>query len=193
MGKIKHLTKVRELFKKSPVVNISSLKKILGKKENYVYLLLNNMIKKGEIFRITRGKYSRFEDPSLAVYCFKPAYLGLQDAFSIHGLWEQETNTIILTTKTVREGIREMMGSNVLLRRLPRELFFGVEYKQYGDFYVPVSDIEKTFLDLVHFSQPLDKKETANLRKIIDVKKLQKYLHNYDKETKEEVKKLLKL
>ena len=192
MGKIKHLSKVRELFKKSPVVDISSLKKILGKKENYVYLMLNNLVKKREIFRITRGKYSRYEDPSLAVYCFKPAYLGLQDALSIHGLWEQETNTIILTTRIVREGTRQIMGSNVLLKRLPKELFFGVEYKQYGGFYVPISDTEKTFLDLVYFSQPLDKKEIEDLRKVIDVKKLQKYLHNYDKETKEIVKKLLK-
>ena len=192
MGKIKHLSKVRELFKKSPVVDISSLKKILGKKENYVYLMLNNLVKKRELFRITRGKYSRYEDPSLAVYCFKPAYLGLQDALSIHGLWEQETNTIILTTRIVREGTRQIMGSNVLLKRLPKELFFGVEYKQYGGFYVPISDTEKTFLDLVYFSQPLDKKEIEDLRKVIDVKKLQKYLHNYDKETKEIVKKLLK-
>src|SRR3989344_7333709 len=151
MGKIKYLKKEREFFRKTPIVTISSLKKIIKKDNGYIYLMLNNMVCSGEIYRITRGMYSIYNDPVISVFCFKPSYLGLQEALSVHNLWEQETNTVILTTKTVREGIRNIAGNKVILKRLPKKLFFGIVYKQYGDFYLPVSDIEKTLLDLIYF------------------------------------------
>ena len=187
MGTIKYKNRIRKFFHKTPVVSIASLKKFIGEKNSYVYLLLNQMVKKKEIYRLARGKYSLSNDPTLIVFCFKPAYLGLQDALSIHNLWEQETNTVILTTKIVREGIREINESNVLIKRLPNNLFFGVETHKYGDYYFPVSDIEKTFLDLIYFKQPINKKLINQFKKRINQKKLKKYLLDYDAWVKEKV------
>jgi predicted transcriptional regulator of viral defense system len=181
VGKIKHITKIRAFCKKTYVISFQSIKNIVGE-EKYAKVLVHNMVKSGELFRITKGRYSLHEDPTLAVFCFKPAYLGLQDALSIHNLWEQEAITIILTTKTVREGLRTICDTNVHLRRLPHSFFFGVVYLQYGDFYVPVSDIEKTFIDLLYYKQPISTRVLAQFRKRIDKKKLKKYLGVYDKE-----------
>src|SRR3989344_2450603 len=180
MGKIKYITEVREFFKKSPVVDISSLKRFIKKKnKKYVYLLIHNLLKKGEIKQVTKGYYSIYEDPSLIVFCFKPSYLGLQNALSFHNLWEQETVPVILTTRNLRKGIREVFGRNVFIRRIDKRYIFGFEYYKDGDFYFPYSDIEKTFIDMVYFKQPLDKEVIAEFRKKIDKKKLNKYLIRY--------------
>ncbi len=187
MGAVKHKDIIRNFFRRTPVADISSLKRRINVKSNYVSLMLNQMVKKKEVYRLTRGFYSLHNDPTLAVFCFKPAYLGLQEALSIHNLWEQETNTIVLTTKTVREGIRNIAGNKVILKRLPKKLFFGVEYRQYGDFYLPVSDIEKTLLDLIYFQQPIDKELLQKFKENINLKKLKQYLSYYDQKTKDKM------
>jgi len=180
MGKIKYINEIRKFFKESPVVDINSLKRFVSKKDkNYVYLLINNLLKKKEIRKITRGFYSIYEDPSLIVFCFKPAYLGLQNAMSFHNLWEQETNPVVITTRNLRQGIRAVFGRNVLVRRISRKYIFGFEFYKDGDFYFPYSDIEKTFIDMVYFRQYLDRENISEFRKKIDKKKLKSYLARY--------------
>lgn len=194
MGKIKYISKLREFFKKNPVVNIISVKNLIvsyGGNENYAYLLLNYLMKKGEIKRITKSFYTIYEDPVVAVFCFKPAYMGLQDALSIHDLWEQETNPVILTTKTVRQGIRKIFDINVIIKRISQKYFFGIEYIKQNNFYIPVSDIEKTFIDMVYFRQGLDKNLLKNFKKKINIKKLKTYLKKYPEKISNKVLKLI--
>lgn len=180
MGKIKYIDKVRKFFKESPVVDIESLRKFIKRKnKDYIYLLINNLLKKKEIKNITKGFYSSYEDPTLIVFCFKPSYLGLQDALSAHNLWEQETIPVVITTRRIRSGIRSVFGVNVMLRRLSKKYIFGFDYIQQGDFYFPYSDIEKTFIDMVYFKQPLDDEVIYEFKKKIDKKKLKVYLNKY--------------
>ncbi|MBI2632252.1 hypothetical protein HYW75_04570 [Candidatus Pacearchaeota archaeon] len=180
MGKIKYISKIREFFKESPIVNIESLKKIIGnKKKDYVYLLINNLLKKKEIRRLTKGYYTINDDPSLIVFCFKPSYLGLQNALSFHNLWEQETNPVIVTTRNIRTGIREVFERNVVVKKIDKNYVFGFEYYKDGDFYLPYSDIEKTFIDMVYFRQHIDKETLKNIRKVANYKKLILYLKKY--------------
>ncbi len=93
----------KEFLKSTPVANLRSISVLVGDK-NYASVLMNHLLKRGEVKRITRGYYTTHDDPSLLVYCLKPAYVGLQDAMSLHGLWEQETSPVILTTRRVRGG-----------------------------------------------------------------------------------------
>ncbi len=192
MDKIKYIDKVRNFFKESPVININSLKKFIKKKNNsYIYLIISNLLRKQEIKKITRGYYTIHEDPSLAVFCFKPAYLGLQDALSIHNLWEQETNPVIITSRKVRRGVRKIFLHNVVLKNINSKYFFGFDYEKQGDFYFPCSDIEKTFIDIVYFKQHLDKETKANIIKKLDRKKLNSYLKYYPKRFRKMVLNLL--
>jgi len=188
MGKIKYIKDIREFFKESPVVSINSLKKFINKKnKDYIYLLINSLIKNKEIKKITKGYYTIHEDPSLAVFCFKPAYLGLQDALSIHNLWEQETNPVIITVKKVRSGVRKIFGNNAVIKRISPKYFFGFEYKEVGDFYFPYSDIEKTFIDMIYFKNYLDDDLLKEFKERINKKKLNSYLKNYPKRFKKQV------
>ena len=182
MGKQIHLNKVEALFEKSPVVDFKSIERVVGvnKKSNYAKLLVSNLLKKDKIRKVGKGRYTKFSENSLAVFAFTPAYLGLQSSLSFHGLWEQETIPIILTTKKARVGIRNVMDSNVLIKKIDRKYFFGVEYLKEGKFYLPYSDLEKTFIDMVMFNQKTDDELIERIRKKIDKRKLIDYLKKYD-------------
>ena len=145
----------------------------------YALLLLHNLEKRGEIHRVTMGWYSRLDDPVVSVFAFRPAYLGLQEALGLRGLWEQETNVVLVTPRSVRTGARNVLGSPVLVHRLERRRFFGFEYERYGGFSVPVSDVEKTLIDLVYFREPPDREVLTEVRKRADPAKLRRYLSAY--------------
>ncbi|MFA5797341.1 MAG: hypothetical protein WC916_04870 [Candidatus Woesearchaeota archaeon] len=185
-----------ELFHKSPIVDYSSIERIItnkNRKTTYAKLLMSNLIKQGKIKRLTKGYYTIHTDISIAVFCFKPAYLGLQSALSIYGLWEQETVPIILTTTKTRVGIREILEANVYIRRLEKKHFFGYSPIQDGTFYIPYSDIEKTFIDMIVFKQKITPETLREIRKRIDQKKLRRYLELYSEKTGKEVIKKLEL
>ena len=190
MGKEKYIKKIESLFYKSPVVDADSISRIVKSKKNvkqYTKQLIRNLILRGRIKRLTKGYYTFHEDPSLAVFSFKPAYLGLQDALSIHNLWEQETIPVIITSRKVRQGIRKVFGINVLIRIINQKYLFGFEYKKQGEFYLPVSDIEKTLIDLIYFKYKFDKILLDNFHQKIDKEKLNKYLSRYPQKIKKRV------
>jgi len=194
MGKQIHLEKIEALFEKSPIVDFKSLERIIGKSKNnsYAKLLVHNLIKKGKIKKIGKGIYTRHNEISLVVFSFKPAYLGLQSALSSHKIWEQETIPVIITVKKVRTGIRNLMGGNVLLRNINKKYFFGSEYTKEGDFYLPYSDLEKTFIDLIVFNQKIDEEVLKNIKKKINKQKLLSYLKKYPIKIRDRVYKRLR-
>ncbi len=182
MGRQKYQKEIEALFEKSPVVSFGSVERIIKKGRNvrqYAKQAMRNLLKKGRVKRLAKGCYTVHDEASLAVFCFKPAYLGLQDALSFHNLWEQETIPVIITGRKVRQGIRKILGMNVLIRRIDKKYLFGFDYGKSGEFFVPYSDLEKTFIDLVYFKENIGGEAEKNLMKRVDVKKLNAYLKAY--------------
>ncbi len=195
MGKAKYVKDVEILLEKSPVVSARSISMVVRsrkKVKGYVKQFTRNMVLKGRMKRLTKGFYTLHDDPSLAVFCFKPSYLGLQDAMSFHNLWEQEAIPIIVTTRRVRQGIRKVLDTNVLIRRINKKYFFGFDYYKQDSFCLPYSDIEKTFIDMIYFKEKISKELIRNIAKKADRKKINLYLKNYTKKIRERIKKLLK-
>lgn len=190
MGKIKYLNFIRQFFKETPIVTTRDLRLIV-KNNNYVYLLVHNLIKTGEIKKVKKGFYTTHDDPIVSVFCFKPAYIGLQSALSIHDIWEQETNTVIVTAKNVRIGVKNIFGNNVVIHRIKSKLLFGYNLIKYNDFYIPVSDLEKTFLDLIYFNEIPDKEVLRKLKKLISKEKVKQYLKPYPENIRKKVSKYL--
>ncbi len=144
-----------EEFSNKPAFGIDEVKAFLRRRnasEGYHKLLIQNMIKSGRIYKITRGVYTFHDEVQYAGFAFTPFYYGLEDALSLLGLWEQETNPVIITPRKVRNGIRQFDSRNYLVRRVRRKMFFGYTLMKYEQFYIPVSDIEKTLIDLVYFN-----------------------------------------
>lgn len=190
MGKIKHLNNILELFEKSQVVYFSSIKKKI-KNNAYAKLLVHNLIIKGKIHKLSKGVYTIHTNPELAIFAFKPAYFGLQDALSFYNIWEQETIPVIITSKKVRSGIRNILGSNVLIKHLEPKLLFGYKYFLANETAYSYSDIEKTLIDLVYFNEPISPEALKKLRKLINKNKLLVYLKSYNSKIKAKVLKII--
>jgi predicted transcriptional regulator of viral defense system len=191
---MKYLAMIREQFANTPVFSVRDLLVFLQKKgisRKYARLLLHNLEKKGEIERINKGIYSFKKDLMVAGFAFSPFYYGLQEALSLRNLWEQETNPIIITTKKARPGTRQIMESNILVRRISKKMFFGYEMQKYYDYWIPVSDMEKTLIDFAYFKEQLDKIALQEIKQKIDKKKLEEYLKLCPKQTRKKVEKLL--
>ena len=194
MGKEKYQREIEALLKKSPVISFSSLARIVRKQKKvkqYQKQLIRNMLLKGKLKRLAKGHYTAYNNPALSVFCFKPSYLGLQDALSFHNLWEQETIPIIITSRKIRQGIRKIMGMNVLLRRIDKKYMFGMEYEQEGDFCFPYSDIEKTCIDMVYFKEKLSKEVLKTPSKKLNKQRLNNYLKHYPENIRKKIHTLI--
>lgn len=193
MGTTKHLEKIEQLFEKSPVVSFRSIERIIGKglKSSYAKLLVRNLIKKKKIISLAKGFYTKHNDIGLCVFCYKPSYLGLQTALSFHRVWEQETIPIIITTNKVRVGIRKIGENNLQIRKIDKKYFFGWNLEKEGQYFLPYSDLEKTFIDMVVFRQDMTNESIEQINSKIDYEKLMRYLKNYSQKTQKNV--LLKL
>lgn len=159
----------------------------LGAGKGYHKLLLHNMAKRGGIFRITRGVYTFKADASALSGVYTPSYHGLQEALSIHGIWGQATNQVIITPRKVRGGIREMLGRRVIVRRISRKMFFGSESVNFGGEWLEVSDPEKTLIDFHYFKEPIDHATMRKLLKRVDAKKLGAYIKMVPKTTRQRI------
>lgn len=196
MGKRKYLDHIENLIAKSPVISYKSLERMVTRKKKssqYVKQLVRNLVRKCKLKPLAKGYYATVDEISLSVFCFQPAYLGLQDALSRHDLWEQETIPIIVTTRKVRTGLRKVMGQNVLIRRIEPKFYFGIEHFQQDNYALPYSDVEKTLIDLVHFKQRLSQEVLKEFKIKINKKKLNDYLTRYPLKTKTLIKKLINI
>ena len=91
--------------------------------EGYLHFLIHYLLKKGALKRITRGHYTFSDDPMVIGFAFAPHYYGLQEALSLHGLWDQGTNPVVVTPRWVRTGVRQALGANYLVRHVnPRKI-----------------------------------------------------------------------
>lgn len=193
MGRRKYL--VEGIFEKSPVVSFSDLEKIVKskKKKEYTKQLVRNLLKQGRIKKLAKGFYTKSDEAGLSVFCFKPAYLGLQSALSFHGLWEQETIPVILSAARIRPGIRQSLGTNILLKRIDKRYLFGVEYYLDSGFYLPYSDLEKTLIDFFVCRERMSKEVLKKIRERINPRKLEIYLKKYPSVIRKKVYNALKI
>ena len=179
MGKTIHLDKVREFAAMTPAFSARDVEMIVGDRA-YALQMLHNLCRVGEFHRIAKGWYSLSDDPIVSVFAFKPAYVGLEEALGIHGLWEQETNVVLVSPRKVRPGVRTVLGSKVFIHRIEPKRFFGYDFMKLDGYFVPVSDVEKTLIDLFYFGKKPDREVLAEAGEKIDKKKLGGYLQSYE-------------
>jgi predicted transcriptional regulator of viral defense system len=141
-----------ENFKDKYIFSANDVKRFLSYRkanDDYYKIFLYNLTKEKKIHKIRYGYYSFNDDIMLTGLSYEPFYYGLESALSLLNLWEQETNPVIITPLHIRTGMMQYEGRNYIVRRISREMFFGYQYLKYYDFYIPVSCLEKTLIDLV--------------------------------------------
>jgi predicted transcriptional regulator of viral defense system len=176
---MKFMRELTSHFESKPAFTSREVRTFLlnrGASAGYHKLLIHNLQESRRIFRISRGAYTFHEEVQLVGFGFQPFYYGLQDALSLRGLWEQETNPVILTPKRVRNGLRQFEGRNYLIRRIDRKMFFGFTFVSYYDFSIPVSDVEKTLIDFFYYRVKIPAEAQQSIAQKIDKARLRSYL-----------------
>lgn len=168
---LKYFSKVRIFtFKDS-----SRFLKKLGASDSYVKLFIHLQTRRHGLLKIGKGKYTFIKNDATVGFAFSPFYYGMEHALTIHKLWTQMTNPVIITTKKSMPGIRDAMGYKVIVRRISPKMFFGIEYIKYGGVFVPVSDIEKTLIDFIYFRIGIGQQDLNVLIRSSEGRKLRKY------------------
>jgi len=194
---MKYTSDLKDRFFKAnfPVFRISDIRLSFsrtGIKDNYLYLMLHNMERRKEITRIIRGVYTFHGDVNVVGFAFQPFYYGFEDALSIRGISLQGTNPIVVTLRNVRQGVRTFRGRNYLIRRIPQNLLFGYSMVKRGEFWIPVSDIEKTVIDMLYFDDYIRDELWPGILEQLEMERLNDYLKRYKKEFRGKMLKTIK-
>ncbi len=191
---MKYVKEFIERFSKYPLFTFNDARLVIedigGPSGSYTRRFLYLMLKKGRIYRVTKGYYAVKKDLEVVGLAFEPYYYGLGYALTHHGMWEQQANITVITTKAVNEGIRIIFGNNVIFKRIPEKFFFGYESIQMGNYSIHISDLEKTLIDVVYFKNQYADYVFRNISKKVDKKKLRRYLISYDDRVKERVEEI---
>ena len=66
-------------------------------------------------------------------------------------------------------------GNTCYIHRINEKAFFGYDYVNYGGVFVPVSDVEKTLLDLNSYGLSIDPETKERLNEMANRSKLLEY------------------
>lgn len=152
---------------------------LLGIDSGYKKRLVHLMTSDKRITRITRGVYTFHKDSNVVGFAFSPFYYGLEDALTLRKVSVQGTNPVVVTVRNVRQGRRSFNGRNYIVKRIPQNLFFGYGMIKAGEFWVPVSDLEKTVIDMLYLQKGIRDELWAAIAKKLDRKRLDGYLKRY--------------
>lgn len=98
---------------------------------------------------------------------------------SLRDHWEQETSVVIVTCLGIRPGVRGILEGNAILHRIDVKYFFGFDHMSHGGIALPVSDQEKTLIDLIYYGESSGSDALGRLAKAADESKLCEYLMQY--------------
>jgi predicted transcriptional regulator of viral defense system len=185
----------RDYFSKVQLFTYKDAERFLrsmGASEAYVKLFVHNQVKRHGLRRVGRGRYTFTDNDAVIGFAFSPFYYGMEYALTIHGLWAQMTNPVVITSTTAVPGQREVMGSRILLRRISKRMFFGVEQARYNSLFVPVSDPEKTLIDFVYYRVNLNDDDLRSLVGACDRKRLERYARRCGPRVRKGLERILK-
>lgn len=128
----------------------------LGASGEYSRLLLHNLVVGRRLTRIKKGFYTFSWNEAVTGFAFRPFYYGMEYALSIRKIWTQQTNPVIITTSKANAGVRDVMNTRAVVRRINPNAFFGFEYLNYSGLFVPVSTPEKILLDFIYYELDVD-------------------------------------
>ncbi|MDE1869069.1 MAG: type IV toxin-antitoxin system AbiEi family antitoxin domain-containing protein [Candidatus Micrarchaeota archaeon] len=162
-----------------------------GISSDYLNLMLHNLAKTGRITRITKGAYTFHDDAAVVGFAFQPFYYGLESALWLRGISGQGANFIVMTPRNVRAGIRDFKGRNYRVQKIHVGMMFGYGLVRYGRFWLPVSDLEKTVIDMACLGYHINDELLPVIRKRIDRKKLEGYTKRFGPELTGHVNRVL--
>lgn len=160
-----------------------------GISDKIIQVTVSRMIKKGRLHKVIKGVYSLEPRSDFAGFAFSPFYYGGLAALMIMELIDDQVKMDIMTTRRVKKSMIEIYGGRdrIFLHHIPSKYYFGFKNIRYGDIIVPVSDPEKTIIDLFYYKDRMSIQDYAEVLKKIKSRKLREYLKVYDNHTRKTV------
>jgi hypothetical protein len=140
----------------------------------------------GKLYTVRKGAYAFKKDSMVAGFAYSPFYYGLLSALTIRELWTQNSRPDIITIRKVRASSIHIFGDikeTVFVHHMPAKYFFGFGIVKYGTLEVPVSEPEKTLIDLFYYRVKVADSRLQRATKEDKQKKSPQYLERYDKHT----------
>jgi len=180
---------IERKFSDYPVFTYRDLSLYFRKGRNMARII-SYMKNTGKVHTVTKGVYTFNKDDGVSGFAYRPFYYGLLSALTIRELWTQNSRPDIMTMKRVRSSQTSVFGDKndiVFLHHITAKYFFGFDLIKHGRFVVPVSDPEKTLIDLIYYKTTLAMKDYDGLLNAVDRRKLGVYLKRYDRRTADKV------
>ncbi len=142
--------------------------------------------KTGRLHGIVKGAYTTSMDAMTAGFAFQPFYYGLRSALTIMDAWTQMPIPEVVTLRRVKRARISVLDGHarIMLHHSRPAYFFGFSIREYGKMRVPVSDPEKTLIDLFFYKVRLPIQQYSGILNLIERKKLLEYLKAYDGHTR---------
>ena len=193
-------SEIIESFKNFKTFTFSDVRMVLRNKHNKIsdktiQVTLSRMVRGEKLYTVKKGIFSLEQRDEFVGFAFTPFYYGGLTALMITDLIDDQVKMEIMTTHKIKKSFIDVYKgkSHVEVHHLPKKYYFGFTEMRYGDIIVPVSDPEKTLIDLFYYNKRLFKRNYAELIKHVNMKTLEKYLNCYDKRIKKRIYKFIKI
>ena len=142
-------------FSKDAIINKATLKKMLNCSDSYAYTLLNRLLRRGEIKKIIKTRYTTLDDIYLiATNLFTPSYLSFWTASYFKGYTEQVLSSVQVA---VTKSKKSISFENYIIEpiKLNKKMFFGYKKIRHGNNSLFLAEDEKLLIDSIYKEKPM--------------------------------------
>ncbi len=135
-----------------PVFTFNDAVKMLQVKREYARLFLHRAVKDNLLGRAERGVYylkDRSNEYEVASHILYPSYVSMISALQYYGLTTQIPNTVYVVSTKRHKTIRNVMGFDIVFKRIKRDMMFGYHKESDGNIFI--ADPEKAIIDIYYF------------------------------------------
>ena len=135
------MTTLLEWAADQPLFGLNEAQRATGMQRPTLRETLSRAVKRGDLIRVERGKYTAHPDPMIyASYIETPSYLSLWSGLRYYDVTTQQPSRVQVITSRNREDLEsvEFFRSRSL---------FGFGKRRYADFEIFVADPERLLLD----------------------------------------------
>ena len=137
------------------IFEIQNLKDTLELDNRTINEIVENLVAKGFLSRIERGKYCRAtfrDDNVIGTFLAKDSAVAYWSALNLHGLTEQFPNKIFIQTTQIKKEVN-LAGIIYQFIKIQKDKRIGVVFNGYGNFKYSITDVEKTIVDCFDLPQ----------------------------------------